>query len=102
MLCACYRKDEAVNPEVYAAAVEAVLSDYPREVIEYVTDPRTGLPKRCAWLPSIKEVHDMCGEITELFASRERRKRALEQQFKDRDQYEDEQARKRALRFPEQ
>lgn len=56
MLFACYRKDEAADPEVYCAAVAAVLGDYPRDVIDYVTDPRTGLPSKQKFLPNIAEI----------------------------------------------
>lgn len=60
MMYACYRKDEAHNPEVFSAAVAAILTDYPREVIEYVTDPRTGLPGSSKWPPQPSEVKEAC------------------------------------------
>jgi hypothetical protein len=41
-------------------AVAATLADYPPDVIEYVTDPRTGLPAKCKWLPSVAEVREAC------------------------------------------
>jgi hypothetical protein len=44
MMYDCYRKDEAHNPEVFSAAVAVILTDFTKEVIDYVTDPRTGLP----------------------------------------------------------
>ncbi len=56
----CYRKSEASDPEIYAAATAAVLSEYSREVVDYVTDPRTGLPSRLKWLPSVFEVREAC------------------------------------------
>lgn len=59
---ACYRKAEATDPEIYAAAVAAVLSDYPQAVIDYVTDPRTGLPVKSKWLPTVFEVKQACEE----------------------------------------
>jgi hypothetical protein len=29
-------------------------------VIDYVTDPRSGLPSSCSFLPTVKEVRDAC------------------------------------------
>ena len=57
LLFACYRKDEAHDPQTYSAAVAAVLGDgYSREVVEYVTDPRTGIPSKQKFLPAVVEV----------------------------------------------
>lgn len=56
----CYRRGEANDPDVYTASVAAVLAEYPAEVIHYVTDPRTGLPSKCDFLPTVKEVRDAC------------------------------------------
>ena len=44
LMLGCYRKDEVHDPETYVTAIQLVLSDYPRVVVECVTDPRTGLP----------------------------------------------------------
>lgn len=60
MLLGCYRRDEANNPEVYIAAVAAVLSEFQPDVIEYVTDPRTGLPRTSKWPPNPAEVAEAC------------------------------------------
>ena len=59
ILFACYRRDEAADPETYCAAVAAVLGDgYSREVVEFVTDPRTGLPSKQKFLPNIAEIRE--------------------------------------------
>jgi hypothetical protein len=60
MMCACYRRDDAVDPVAYAAAMIAVLSDYSLDVVDHVTDPRTGLPQTSKWLPSVAEVKEAC------------------------------------------
>src|SRR5262249_7435276 len=61
LLFACYRKDEAHDPQTYSAAVAAVLGDgYSREVVEYVTDPRTGIPSKQKFLPAVAEVREAC------------------------------------------
>jgi hypothetical protein len=61
LLASCYRKDEAHDPEVYAAAIAAVLADgYELAVIDYVTDPRSGLPSTQKFLPNVAEVREAC------------------------------------------
>src|SRR5262249_34829633 len=63
IMLSCYRRDETHNPEVYSSAVSAVLADgYSREIVNYVTDPRTGLPSRNKFLPSVAEVREACDE----------------------------------------
>lgn len=56
LLFGCYRRGDANDPDTYSAAVAAVLSRFPQHVVEYVTDPRTGLAGTCEWLPSVAEV----------------------------------------------
>lgn len=56
----CYRKGEANDPEIYAAAVTAILSEYPEEVIQRVTDPRTGIPRQLKFMPNPAEVAEAC------------------------------------------
>jgi len=63
ILLGCYRKDDAADPETYAGAVAAVLAEYTTDIVRRVTDPRTGLPSRMQWLPSVKEVRDACDEL---------------------------------------
>lgn len=62
LMFGCYRKAEASDPEIYAAATASVLSEYPEEVIDFITDPRTGLPSTSQWLPSVYEVRMACKE----------------------------------------
>jgi hypothetical protein len=46
------------DPRGYVAAVVAVLAEYPAEIVERVTDPRTGIARSCTFLPAIKELTD--------------------------------------------
>lgn len=94
ILSACYRKGEAEDPEIYAAACGAVLSDYPLQVVLRVTDPRTGLPSVSQWLPTVKEIRDACEVIVQAEARREKRDRDLKVQMADRVRFEAEQAAK--------
>jgi hypothetical protein len=63
LLAGCYRKSDAADPETYAGAVAAVLAEYPPDIVQRVTDPRSGLPSKLQWLPSVKEVRDACEEL---------------------------------------
>ena len=63
ILLGCYRTGDANDPEVYTAAAIAVLSDFPLDVIQQVVDPRSGLPSRIRWLPTVSEIRDACQEI---------------------------------------
>ena len=60
ILLGCYRKGDAEEPEIYAAAVASVLTCYPQDVAQRVTDPRSGLPGRSQWLPTVAEVKAAC------------------------------------------
>jgi hypothetical protein len=71
-LAGCWRKDEAHDPERFAAAVTAVFTMYAPDVVQYVCDPRTGLPRTHKWPPAISEVHDACSDR---IADKERVKR---------------------------
>jgi hypothetical protein len=41
-------------------AVAVVLAEYPQAVMATVTDPRTGLPGKSKWPPSVPEVREAC------------------------------------------
>lgn len=42
-ICGCYRRDEAQDPETFAAALAIVLMDYPADIVRVAADPRTGV-----------------------------------------------------------
>lgn len=60
VLFGCYRRGDANNPDIYVNAVAAVLGEYPEETIRYVTDPRTGIPSKVNWMPSVGEIRQAC------------------------------------------
>jgi hypothetical protein len=73
LLFNCYRKDEVNEPEIYSAAIAAVLGDgYSRSIVDYVTDPRTGLPSRQKFLPTVAEVREACDARTAHIARMDR------------------------------
>ncbi len=55
-LLGCYPAGKPADPQVYVAAVTAVLARYPNEIVQQVTDPVGGLPSRCKFLPTIAEL----------------------------------------------
>ncbi len=84
LLLGCYRRGDAENPDLYVAAIAAVMADYPVDIIKRVTDPRTGIPGRSKWLPAVAEIRDFCEAEYEPVRRRqeydrraEERKRAL-------------------------
>ena len=60
MLLGCYRKGDAADPDTYAAAIAAVLSEYPPEIIRRATDPRIGIASKSKWLPTVAHVKEFC------------------------------------------
>jgi hypothetical protein len=60
MMLACYRRDDAIEPEMYSAAVAATLTDFSRDVVDFITDPRTGIASQLKFLPSVAEVREAC------------------------------------------
>ena len=83
MIFSCYRKDEVQNPEMYTAAVAAVLSEYPKSIVDYICDPRTGITGKQTWPPSVAEIKTACenkyNQILQSEESRLRRERQLQE-----------------------
>lgn len=65
----CYRKDDAVEPDSYIAAVAAVLSEYSVDVIERQADPRTGIARRSKFLPNAADIAEDCDKIATQLAT---------------------------------
>lgn len=88
VLLGCYRSGEANDPEVYTTAVMAVLAQYPEDIIRAVCDPRTGLPGRLKWLPTVSEVREACDEFVEADMAAVRREREWSEQLHRRKEWE--------------
>lgn len=57
---------------MFAAGTAAILAEFPMDVMDYVTDPRTGLPGRLKWPPQPSEVREACeARVAELERARE-------------------------------
>lgn len=81
-----FRKDDAADRKQFLVGATAVLSRYPKEVIDYVTNPATGLPVKLKWIPSsMKEVRDACEEAMEPIRASLERHRIAEEQERRRD-----------------
>lgn len=84
LLLGCYRTGDANDPAVYSGAVIAVLSDYPLDVIRAVVDPRTGIPSKSKWLPTVAEIKEACEAIEGPRRAAARRERAEQAQLDER------------------
>lgn len=60
MLLSAYRRDDLADADGFVAQLGVVLEDYSEAVIIAVTGPRSGLQRRCKWLPTIAEVIEAC------------------------------------------
>lgn len=77
-ILSAYRKNDLANAEGFIAQLAAVLELFPQEVVDYVTDPRTGVQSHIKWLPSIAEVRSACDErMAQLRAKHDREYPAL-------------------------
>lgn len=65
LLMSSYRKADYHDPVGFLATLGAILEDYDPEIVEYVTDPKTGIQRRLKWPPSPAEIVEACvAEIT--------------------------------------
>jgi hypothetical protein len=71
-LFGCYRRADAADPEIYSAAVAAILSEYDEETVVFVTDPRTGIARTSQWLPTIAELDKALASRAAFIANRDR------------------------------
>lgn len=63
-IAGCYRRDEAHDPETFAAGLAVVLADYPAAIVEYAADPRTGVVSKFPMgLPNVGQIKEYCDGI---------------------------------------
>lgn len=66
MLFGSYRRGDANDPEVYVAAITAVLTRYPPDLVREVTDPNTGIQtseKYLSFMPNAGELKAYCDGV---------------------------------------
>lgn len=88
LLFGSYRKGEANDPDTYVAAITAVLSKYPEDVIRAVTHPAEGLPVKTDFLPTVKEVRQACEELISPRREAAARKKRVDKQLAERAVFE--------------
>lgn len=88
LLLGCYRTGDANDPQVYVAAITAVLARYPEEIITRVSHPVTGLPSKKGWLPTVKEVRDACEHEFEPICEENARLKRIKEQLEMRERME--------------
>jgi hypothetical protein len=52
-------------------AIAATLAEYSAEVMQHVTDPRTGIPAKLKFLPSVAEVREACEDHSKYVRARQ-------------------------------
>jgi hypothetical protein len=62
LLFGSYRKGDANDPETYVAAIASILAEYSIEVIQRVTDPRTGYARTHKFMPNPCDISECCDE----------------------------------------
>lgn len=62
MLFSAYRRDDFADPEGFVTQLGAILSDFPEDVVSYITSPKTGIQRRSKWPPAISEILEACEE----------------------------------------
>jgi hypothetical protein len=60
LLFGAYRRDEFADPENFIQQLGMILERYDDQVIEHVTNPRTGIQRKCRFPPSIAEIVEAC------------------------------------------
>lgn len=85
LLLGCYRKQDCADPEVFAAAVVAILSHYPVDVVAKVTDPHRGLPSTLKWFPTPYEIREACDVLNEAAKRRAEADARVKQQLAERE-----------------
>lgn len=83
-----YRRSDAFDPEIFSVGAAAVLEEYPRDIVDFVTDVRTGMPSRMKYPPEVKDIRDACNELVEGRKRDHDRQILLRRQFADREAYE--------------
>lgn len=63
MVLSAYRRDDYADPVGFVTQLGVVLETYPRWIVQYVTDPKTGIQRKSTFPPSLAEVVKACEEL---------------------------------------
>jgi hypothetical protein len=56
------QKPKDFNPDAWLPLIAMTLSEFPLEIVDYVSDPRTGIAKTAKWVPYVSDVREACEE----------------------------------------
>jgi hypothetical protein len=71
-LFSAYRIDQYSDPDGFMTQAALLLSEYPEDVICYVTDPRTGIQRTQKFPPTISEIAAACdARVTAILRQKE-------------------------------
>lgn len=95
-LFAAYRTDQYADPDGYVASLGMVLEQYPEDVVDFITNPRTGIQRTSKFPPTISEIVQACDARVADLKKQERYRNwgrsevpALEQPRESRPTYEE-------------
>lgn len=60
MLFAAYRKADYADPEGFVVQLGFVLEQYPKDIVEIITDPLTGIQRKLKFPPAMAEIVAAC------------------------------------------
>ena len=60
MILAGYRKADYHSPEAFMMQVAMNLMTFPKDIVEYVSAPTTGIQTRSKWPPNMAEIIEAC------------------------------------------
>lgn len=68
-----FSRDRLAHADGFIAQLAVILADYPAEVVDYVTDPLTGVQRKALYGPNLAEVSKACdARMEELWRHHER------------------------------
>jgi hypothetical protein len=87
LIAGCYRRDEAHDPEIFAAALAVLIAEYPENIISQASDPRCGIVTEFPnGLPNIGQIKTFLDNKAESLRQQTERQRRITQQLSDRQQ----------------
>lgn len=95
----CYPNGGAQAGDSYIGALAATLAEYPKSVAQRCADRKTGIARECKFLPTVADIVAWCERETEPLRRQHSADLRLKQQFRIRDEFENEQGAGRQRRL---
>lgn len=77
-LFSAYRANDFADAEGFFVQAASVLSEFPEDIVLYVTSPMTGLQRRSKWPPTISEILEACEDHQDFLRKQAARKPAMQ------------------------